>query len=241
MKRNPNKKTVGLFIVIGLAVFLGIIAMYVMARVEAKADEKEQFVMYFDESIKGLNVGSSVMFQGVEIGKVSRINLRINPDTLAISIPVYATLNPEQRMGKSVDTKRKDEVLKTLIKKGLRAHLVTQSFITGALMIELEILPMSGEPKYKSVAEGDVEIPTVLSSIGQLSQGLQDLPIREMVDNANRVLSKMDKFIDGNSVKAGDVIGNANKTLVSIDNMARSMRQLADFLERHPEAIIRGK
>ena len=240
MKKNPSKKSIGLFIVVGFAVFLGIVANSIVGSLHEK-NNSDQFVMYFDESIKGLNVGSSVVFQGVEIGKVSHIDLIINPDTLALSIPVYATLNPEQRMGKIVDETKRQEVLETLISKGLRAHLVTQSFITGSLMIELEIMPQAEAPKYRSIRAGDVEIPTVLSSMGQLSRGIQDLPIRNMAENLNNILVKADKFLDGNSAKMGDVVSNANRTLVSIDNMAKSFRQLADFLERHPEAIIRGK
>ena len=73
MVRKPNKTMIGLFLLLGSAVFVFILGVYVK-RVFFP-DNSNVVVMYFQESIKGLNVGSSVVFQGVEIGKVSRIDL----------------------------------------------------------------------------------------------------------------------------------------------------------------------
>ena len=46
-------------------------------------------VMYFSESIKGLSVGSPVMYEGVQVGKVVKIEIQTDPKTLDFSIPVY--------------------------------------------------------------------------------------------------------------------------------------------------------
>ena len=73
MVRKPNKTMIGLFLMIGGAVFALILGTY-LKRV-FWADNSNVVVMYFQESIKGLNVGSAVVFQGVEVGKVSKIDL----------------------------------------------------------------------------------------------------------------------------------------------------------------------
>ena len=91
MVRKPNKTMIGLFLLLGSAVFVFILGVYVK-RVFFP-DNSNVVVMYFQESIKGLNVGSSVVFQGVEIGKVSRIDLVADMENLTFSIPVYVNLD----------------------------------------------------------------------------------------------------------------------------------------------------
>ena len=50
MKREPNKKVVGLFLVIGFALFLGLIGRTVFYKIHA--DTKDLAVMYFTESLQ---------------------------------------------------------------------------------------------------------------------------------------------------------------------------------------------
>ena len=133
--REPNKKKIGLFLMTGIIVFVLVMGSFLKDKFFI--DYSKQAVMYFDESIKGLNVGAPVVFKGVEIGKVSKIDLIETGKGLDFRIPVYVQFN------NSVITKSKDKkfILDGLIEKGLRARLTTQSYLTGQLMIELEILP----------------------------------------------------------------------------------------------------
>lgn len=270
MSREPNVKTVGLFIVIGFAVFIGIIAKFTLNKI--MPSREDIVVMYFQESVKGLNVGSPVVLEGVEVGKVVQIELIANPKTMDFSIPVYVRFlkikNDDDTNIVSLIEKKK--MLKELIQRGLRARLVTQSYLTGQLMIELAMLPDSPIVLKKDKNSGNVfEIPTALSTIGELSKGFQDLPLREMVDRANRILGTIETQLPGvlpqfaelgksmnelaltlnkSAVKADKVfpktnqtLNNMNQTLIDISSAAKSMRNLADYLERHPEALLRGK
>ena len=94
MRKNPNEKMIGLFLLIGLIAFFGIAGKFMADKIISQDDE--QVVMYFDESVKGLSVGSPVVFKGVEIGKVSKIELRAALDSMDFSIPVYARMLPNQ-------------------------------------------------------------------------------------------------------------------------------------------------
>ena len=53
---------------------------------------------------------------------------------------------------------------------------------------------------------------------------------RGTIDNANN-------FVEPNSVQSQQL----DNTLREVSRAARSMRVLADYLERHPEALLRGK
>ena len=53
---------------------------------------------------------------------------------------------------------------------------------------------------------------------------------RGTIDNANR-------FVEPNSVQSQEL----DSALQEVSRAARSIRVLADYLERHPEALVRGK
>ena len=259
MHREPNKKRIGLFILIGFIIFASIIGKFVSNKIFSNEDEL--VVMYFTESVKGLNVGSPVVFKGVQIGKVSKIELLAGLNDLEFSIPVYAKLDATQDL--KVTSKEyyyKQTVLDAFIKRGLRARLVTQSYLTGQLMIELEMLPdtpveFRSDKKNKDI----LEIPTVLSPLGELSRGLQALPFKEMLVRINAVLNKLEIFIpeilpqwveisqnlnhiiSQNAPQTAETLNNLNRTLYDISDAAKSLRNFADYIERHPEALLKGK
>ncbi len=256
MHKEPNKRLIGVFMISGILVLAATFLVYI--REKFFVNDGKMVVMYFEESINGLNVGSPVVFKGVQIGKVVAIDLIANAKNLEFSIPVYAQI--EQRKGKRDNTfKDRVELLDRLIAEGLRARLTTQSFLTGMLMIELEILP--GTPVILKHGKKDdiLEIPTVLSPIGELSKGLQDLPIQKSVEefnkffvnlNAevpkilpqiNKIVSNINQAISNRSGASADIIVNFNKALNNISDAARAVRNLADYLERHPEAVLKGK
>ena len=53
-------------------------------------------VMYFNESVRGLNIGAPVLLRGIPIGKVTGINLEIDAKTADIEIPVVVEVEPDR-------------------------------------------------------------------------------------------------------------------------------------------------
>lgn len=250
MSKKPNTKLIGLFLFIGIICFIGLIGHVIASKTISKQDTL--IVMYFDESVSGLNVGSPIVFMGVEVGKVARIDLITNPQDLSFSIPVYAKFNTKTRLRQQTDTA---VTLQELIDKGLRARLTTQNYLTGQLMIELEMMP--DQPVVLKETKQDIlEIPTVLSPLSQLSKGIKNLPIRDSVVNLNLLLETLDKkvipdiqtltsnlnnLVVDNSKDITKTIYNFNETLSDISSAAKSLRNLTDYLEQHPESLIKGK
>ncbi len=253
MRKEPNKKLIGIFMLTGLAVLAIVFGIYIKGKVFAGG---KTLVMYFEESINGLNVGSPVVFKGVQIGKVVSIDLIANPENLEFSIPVYVKMEQKKNI-EDMEFGDRETVLNELIKKGLRARLTTQSYLTGLLMIELEMLPSTPIELHHRKNNRDVlEVPTVLSQLGELSKGIQDLPVRESVVEFNKFFSKLNtdimpqlqqtmtdvnRLISGRSGASADTLVNINRTLSSMSEAARSVRNLTDYLEQHPEALLKGK
>lgn len=258
MRKQPNTRMIGFFITAGLAAFLLIISTYIGSKIFTENDT--MLVMYFEESIKGLNVGSPVVFKGVEIGKVAKIDLIANAQNLDFRIPVYAKMEARQNITSNDYYEDKRALLDALIAKGLRARLTSQSYLTGQLMIELEMLPDSKIVMSNQVlADNILEIPTVLSPIGELSKGIQDIPIRQSVEKFNHFFDElnaalpvllpqikeaaagMSRFVNNNAQVTADTIDNLNRTIIYVGEAAKNLRNFADYIDRHPEALFRGK
>ena len=80
-----NKTMIGLFVVGAIAlvvVAIGVLGSGKLFR------ESVPYVMVFEGSVKGLNVGAPVVFRGVKIGAVSIIRMRADYATKAMTILV---------------------------------------------------------------------------------------------------------------------------------------------------------
>ena len=120
-------------------------------------------------------------------------------------------------------------------------------------MIELEMLPDT-PIKYHGV-NGVIEIPTALSPMGELSRGLQKLPLAKGVKNfteffeslnmtmpeINKIVKDVEKIVARNKGLSTEVLDNFNNATINVGKAAKSMQNLTDYLERHPEALIKGK
>ena len=257
---KPKEKLIGLFAIVSISMFIAIILMILGDRIFD--DNDERIVMYFEESIKGLNVGSPVVFRGVEIGKVSKIELIYGELDDNFNIPVFVKFNKENTIREEnlKEIENKLTILQTWIDRGLRARLSGRNLLTGQLSIELEILPET-EAIYRSKRKNDklIEIPTVVSPIGALSKGLQDLPIRQalrsinvlleainkdmpsILDNTSAITKTINRSFNSDVGKMAITINNLNKTLNDISETAKSIKSFTDYLERHPEALLKGK
>ena len=51
----------------------------------------------------------------------------------------------------------------------------------------------------------------------------------------------LDRTLEKVSNSSGETISNLNETLSDVSDAAKSIQNLTDYLERHPESLIRGK
>ncbi|KAF1019461.1 MAG: Paraquat-inducible protein B [Paracidovorax wautersii] len=101
----------------------------------------------------------------------------------------------------------------------------------------------------EQVPFGDIgrELSATLRSVNQLSNDFnaQLTPeARKTLEQAQRTLQSADATMQGLGNAAGDqapLMQNANQTLQEINRAARSLRVLSDYLQTHPEALIRGR
>ena len=118
---------------------------------EGAYTRKIKFMMFFDGSVRGLNVGAPVDFNGIKVGTVLDIRLEFDSENTAFRIPVLIEIEPEriiERNNQKIESPY--QTVNKLVEKGLRASLQIGSILTGQLFVGLSMQPdtpinLSGE------------------------------------------------------------------------------------------------
>jgi paraquat-inducible protein B len=201
--------------------------------------------MFFEGSIKGLNIGSPVMFRGVKIGSVTDINLILSTKDLSLRIPVVAELDLERWVltgGERRDPRR----LKQLIDRGLRAQLQTQSFVTGQLLIALDFFP-DKPARYDGTVKEYPEIPTMPTTLEALSKTLEELPLKEIVTKLELAIDGIQKLVNSPETRESleslnHTLKNTQKVVQHIDEQVEPlMMSLAKTSETAQETLTQAK
>jgi paraquat-inducible protein B len=199
---------VGGFILGALA--LGVAAILFFGGVQLFATTS-RVVVFFNESVAGLEVGSPVTFHGVRIGSVQSTSVHFSTDTLTARIPVFLEIQPKQITweGKKLGDTVAD--YERLVQAGLRAQLALQSIVTGQLRVDLDFRP--GTPaRVIGTIKGVPEIPTVPSELGQLRNEVTNLPLRDIADAAQRTLTSLGRLADHLDARLDPLVGSAQRT-----------------------------
>ena len=179
MIRSTNPKIIGAFVTASIAVFVLLILFFGSARIFTQTIH---YILFFEHSVNGLNVGSPVKYKGVPVGVVERILIRVEGQSReSTSIPVIVRIDRSRltnRLGTSVEV-FDPEFIHKMIEDGLVAQLNQESFITGQLFVEFSIQPsQAGNFVEHRNGDGDygmIEIPTLGSSFCEITDGVGSL------------------------------------------------------------------
>lgn len=213
MSKPANKTLIGVFVIVAIGLVVGAILMLGSGRFFR---HYPKYVMYFDSSVKGLSIGSPVVFRGVKVGSVTDLSVDFNPSDLSILIPVYVELGEEKMNMADLNilegdrTALQDEYTQALIKKGMRAQLEMQSVVTGQLLIALDFHPAT-KANFLGKDKRYAEIPTIPTQFQQLTKRLENVPIEEIFQELRATLAGIHKMV--NSPEAATLIASGSKGL----------------------------
>ncbi|MEA3176926.1 MAG: paraquat-inducible protein [Gammaproteobacteria bacterium] len=245
------------------------------------------YVADFTGNQRGLDSGTAVELQGIEVGEVTEAHLFYDEHAHTLVTRTTFYVDPERvqikNMLRAPDSNQHDAVqqwIEKLVGDGMRAQVSSASFLTGIKLVGLEMVPDA--PKAHLEHEGDfVKMPSsasgdftavlqnlqnVLKNIDratagpQLGHALQSLDdtltrldkvthdiepdiksliksLRDTADSAQNTLNTI-QGLAGNTAPSGTDLPRMMRELTEA---ARSVRGLADYLDRHPEALIRGR
>jgi paraquat-inducible protein B len=111
--------------------------------------------------------------------------------------------------------------------RGLRAQLEMQSFVTGILAVQLDFHPdtpvkmRATDPRYP-------EIPTIPSTMEEVMDTLEDLPIRELFDDIEHAVEGFDELVRSEQLK--ETIRSLDVTVDDFGELARNVNEKVDPL-----------
>jgi paraquat-inducible protein B len=221
MSKQASPALIGSFVLGGAALLVVFILIIVG---DSFFKEERRYVIYFQGTVFGLNVGSNVMLRGVPIGYVSDIDVLADFEAMEFTIPITITILPDSIRAIAEDNSMRyqsDEDLERLVRQGLRATLASESMITGQLYIELDFHPDTAII-YRGINDDIPEIPSIPSGIQEVIAEAQQFftDIQQNLD-IPKVMGDITSAIEGleaiiNNPNTQNMTGEINQTLVTV-------------------------
>lgn len=242
------------------------------------------YILYFDESLRGLQPGSIVDFRGVEIGEVTALNVEYDSPNKKFLFPVLINVYPERIRSRYIENAKQPttdshKLVAQLINQGFRAQLRASNLLTGQLYIALDFFP-TAEKVTPQPELTPMPLPTIQGNIAQLqstlisiTKKLDQLPLDKIgrdtdnllitanntLENTNLLITKINSDLapeaknalgqlrntlqqaEQSISPASNIQTDLHNTLTSMSRVADSVRILTEYLDKHPESLLRGK
>lgn len=214
MESRANYALVGLFTLAVLAAAFGFVYWFN----SGAAGRKQDVRIIFSGTVTGLGRGSSVLFNGLRVGEVTRIELQ--PDDPR---RIYAVVQVDNTTPLRVDT---------------RARIEAQG-LAGVVAVQL----LGGDPSSPVLtAQPGQPMPTIIAEKSEFQDILET--VRTVASRAETVLGNIDQLVKENagplsntvrnvekfSAALGDNSGNVDKVLSSFGQIADTIAPLSQKL-----------
>ena len=202
MASAQTKFMVGLFLIVGIALTVVVVIWVGMS---GYLEEGKNFVMYFDESVQGLDQDSTVKYRGVPIGNVQSIGVAEDGKLVEVVVKIRKGEFPSE------------QVFAQLKSVG----------ITGIMFIELDLekdTPVE-KPDYSFTPPYAV-ISTRLSGINQIFRNVESMFHRFNQMDVEGVISRLQRDLDS----LDKLINNTNTEAIS-STLVESLERLNNILK----------
>jgi len=211
MSKKANPAVIGAFVIGSLVLAIGALLLWGSSSL---FERKHEYVCYFPGSVNGLTRGAPVKYRGVELGVVEDIRIRFRQAPDDRRIPAILELRGRRlhELGGSEPT---PELIDRLVRRGLRARLVSSSLVTGVMYISFDEAPDT--PIHRSELPGKGALPEIPTLPSELD---------ELVDSLTRILANLTGADFKGTSGAISAAMRAVAGLVTADDLRASLREL---------------
>ncbi|MDO5091626.1 MAG: MlaD family protein [Cardiobacteriaceae bacterium] len=227
------------------------------ATAQTPSGSKQYYVVYFEDSVRGLRVGAPVAFNGIDIGQVIDIRLLYDETSNKAAIPVLIEIEPE-RIERLNSQSEKEDIIAALVAKGLQASMETDSLITGDKLIKLSVYPDDIKPFGQDPYSAYAVMPSRSTGIARITDGITEivdkirkLPIDSLADKAESTLKSTasaaaaaDRLLSGKDTQAigknlNDSLLQFSRTMKTIDSAGNSVGKTLGNLDKQIATIAK--
>lgn len=195
MKTRVNPALLGAFLVLGTALVLTSLAVLGAGRLFRQPID---FVMVFPESVNGLSEGAPVKFKGVPIGQVRRLLIGVDTNNQPTNVQIYGQINPAQLLDRAGRARQGPDAfpVRLLVKRGLRATVELESFVTGQLYVSLDIIPDATPPVFMLSDAECPEIPVQTAGLKEFLRSLEQINVPALTAKADAILARLGEILE---------------------------------------------
>lgn len=222
MSQKTHSALIGGFVLGALA--LALLAVFLIAGGDLWK-KKSRYIMYFDGSVYGLQVGAPVVFRGVNIGMVKQIGIALDTRQKSFFVPVEVELFAQSALdlkGHAVDINTQMASGK-FVDDGLRAQLAMQSLLTGQLYIDLDFHPETPGVRRGVGEQALLEIPTIPTPVQQLKQRLEHVDFETLFQNIAALTETLRRTAESREMEKS--MATLSRTLANLEKLTARLEQ----------------
>jgi paraquat-inducible protein B len=194
---------------------------------EGLYNEYVEYLLFFDESVRGLKAGAPVEYRGVRVGTVSSVPFFFSIEkpfevSLQQGIPVLIRIEAG-RLYENLSLPQLRTELEKAVQRGMQAALKTGNLLTGALYIDLDInqdpaidierQALQAQQLALSSSAGYPMLPTTRSGLSNIEQKvlmaldkINNLPVEKLLIQSEQTMQSTEQLMQ-----------NASKMVAQLD------------------------
>lgn len=169
------------------------------------------YLMYFNESLRGLSPGAPVDMRGIVIGEVKSLDVEYGEDGQSLRFPVEINIFPSRlrsrvranRPAPVLDDAAERRLIDHLFSSGMRAQLKTGNLLTGQLFVALDYFPgaktasvdWSASPPVMPTVNGSLS--EIQDTVGRIAKKIDQLPLEKLSNQLVVALDSLNKTLEG--------------------------------------------
>lgn len=222
----------------------------------------ETFVLLTEESIANLRVNAPVRFDGFDIGRVKQIKLSYSKKEHKmlgkVIVQIDTSVFEDYHDINSTNGNLKVSGLENFyqaVEEGLRAKITALDPITGMLFVDLTFKhkedgnrSITKSKKYAQIPMAEENSSGIMTSVAQILDTLNNLPLDTLLANLNQVVAESAKPIENANVLLLDLqttVKNINKLTskksfeVLPDELSKALKEMTRTLKT-TEKVVNG-
>lgn len=230
MSKHASPTLIGAFV--AGAIGLIVAGILIISGGKLLLTDKTSYVLYFQGSVKGLNIGSPVSFRGVNIGTVTDIQLVVGEKEADIHIPVIIEIDNTRFLSDETGKPKMDDndSRNELVAAGMRAQLQLQSILTGQLFVQIDFFP---DTQVQLVGDQQRnwhydEIPTIPTPIEKIGKLLESIPVDKVLDQVLATIKGLERLVNSEDL---------HQSIAAMHLAIDDIRKLVANLDRQVEPV----